>query len=54
MTRQERLEKKGWKIQYCMRYYNGEQAIGSVRGINGNTTMHAGSVTELHRKVFGY
>ena len=47
MTRRQRLENHGWKIVTFMSG-NGYQAIKNNKKITGT------SVTDLHRKIFGY
>lgn len=47
MTRLERLEKHGYKIVH---YMSGK----GCEAQKGNFKIKAESVTELHRKVFGY
>ena len=49
MTRQERIENKGYKVIFDM---NGRSVFASKN--NGLTKIKGTSITELHRKIFGY
>ena len=49
MTRQERIENKGYKVIFDM---NG-RSVFAVRN-NGMTNIKGTSVTNLHKTIFGY
>ena len=49
MTRLQRLNKKGYKVTYHM---SGRGCFASKN--NGLNKVKGSSVTDLHRKIFGY
>ena len=49
MKRQKRIESKGFKIIFSM---SGE-SVFAIKN-NGLTKIKGSSVTDLHRKIFGY
>ena len=50
MTRQERLESKGYSIKVCYNNWGGK----TVYANNGGRDITGTSVTNIHEKVFGY
>ena len=49
MTRQERIENKGYKVIFDM---NGRSVFASKN--NGLSKIKGTSITGLHRQIFGY
>lgn len=49
MTRQKRIENKGYKITFDM---NGK-SVFAIKN-NGLTKIKGSSITDLHKKIFGY
>lgn len=46
-TREQRLEKKGWKISV-------DRNSGNAFAKKGSRTVKASSITKLHEKIIGY
>lgn len=49
MTRQQRIEKKGYKVTFSM-----QSGKPFAHKNNGLTKIWGESITDLHRKIFGY
>jgi hypothetical protein len=49
MTRLNRLESKGWKVSQSM---NSNSMFATKN--NGLTKVKGTSITDLHKKIFGY
>jgi hypothetical protein len=52
MTRLERIEKKGYKVQFVMGRAKGQEGYCIARW--GNTIFRGTSETNIHFQIFGY
>jgi hypothetical protein len=51
MKTQQRIEKKGYKVIFCMGYKDGVQCITSVKAIKGHVTVYAKNLTQILKNI---
>lgn len=54
MTRQQRIEKKGYKVTFHLGYRDGVQCITNVSAYDGKFQIVCPNITRLHQRIFGY